>query len=221
VTDPVLAMLLRDISAHPDDDGPRLAYADRLEETGADDARAEFIRVQCQLEPLRGHGHGAGNPHGGDCPTCLRAARLGRRERDLLHDGGRWLPEAFAGRVGGLGIPSHRFLRGFVGEVELPCDAWQKHGPALVRAAPVTRVRLTDRTPNPVDGERRRYYWWHRDLPADVYRLMACDDAQPVAPRERPNWKRYPGLAAAEIAASDALLAWARAVATTAPAPVN
>jgi uncharacterized protein (TIGR02996 family) len=53
VTDPVLDMLLADIIAHPEDDGPRLAYADRLEETGVDDARAEFIRVQVELARLR------------------------------------------------------------------------------------------------------------------------------------------------------------------------
>jgi len=36
------------ILAHPDDDGPRLVYADWLEEHGEQE-RAEFIRVQCEL----------------------------------------------------------------------------------------------------------------------------------------------------------------------------
>jgi uncharacterized protein (TIGR02996 family) len=36
------------IRAHPDDDTPRLIYADWLQERG-DEARAEFIRVQCAL----------------------------------------------------------------------------------------------------------------------------------------------------------------------------
>lgn len=214
-------MLLEDIIAHPGDDGPRLAFADRLEETGADDARAEFIRVGCASP--------------GVTPGPARVA-LYRRERQLL-----WLlrpallaelPPALPDyHAWGLCLARHAdditdpftlgFARGFAGIAALPCDAWHRHGPVLVRAVPLTRVRLTDRTPNPVDGEYRRYYWWHRDLPIDVYRLMACDDAQPVAPGERPNWKRYPGLAAAESAASDALLAWARAVATTALSPLN
>src|SRR5262249_28449408 len=39
---------LRDIVAHPEDSAPRLIYADWLEENG-DAARAELIRVQCEL----------------------------------------------------------------------------------------------------------------------------------------------------------------------------
>src|SRR5262245_58838195 len=46
---------LQAIIDRPDDDAPRLIYADWLEEngrTGADRARAEFIRVQVELERL-------------------------------------------------------------------------------------------------------------------------------------------------------------------------
>jgi uncharacterized protein (TIGR02996 family) len=39
------------IRAHPADDTPRLVYADWLQENG-DDARAEFIRLQCQIVRL-------------------------------------------------------------------------------------------------------------------------------------------------------------------------
>jgi uncharacterized protein (TIGR02996 family) len=39
---------LRAIIALPDDDGPRLAYADYLDEVGAV-GRGEFVRVQCEL----------------------------------------------------------------------------------------------------------------------------------------------------------------------------
>ncbi|MFL5340268.1 MAG: TIGR02996 domain-containing protein [Gemmataceae bacterium] len=42
-------IFLQAIRANPDDDGPRLVYADWLEERGECD-RAEFIRVQCELE---------------------------------------------------------------------------------------------------------------------------------------------------------------------------
>jgi uncharacterized protein (TIGR02996 family) len=41
---------LHDILAHPDDDAPRLIYADWLDERG--DPRGEFIRVQCALARL-------------------------------------------------------------------------------------------------------------------------------------------------------------------------
>jgi uncharacterized protein (TIGR02996 family) len=40
--------LLRAIWAEPDDDAPRLVYAEWLEENGQSE-RAEFIRVQCVL----------------------------------------------------------------------------------------------------------------------------------------------------------------------------
>ena len=50
----------RAIEANPDDDTPRLVYADWLDENAASDAdraRAEFVRVQCELardpEPAR------------------------------------------------------------------------------------------------------------------------------------------------------------------------
>src|SRR5437660_1230129 len=48
------AALLAAISADPDDDTPRLVYADWLEEHGdeAGRTRAEFIRGQCQAAQL-------------------------------------------------------------------------------------------------------------------------------------------------------------------------
>ncbi len=44
---------LRAIFDAPDDDTPRLVYADFLQENGEDD-RAEFIRVQCELAAKKG-----------------------------------------------------------------------------------------------------------------------------------------------------------------------
>jgi uncharacterized protein (TIGR02996 family) len=41
-------LLLRAVIASPDEDTPRLVYADWLQENGQDE-RAEFIRVQCEL----------------------------------------------------------------------------------------------------------------------------------------------------------------------------
>ena len=40
--------LLAAITANPDEDTPRLIYADWLQENGEPD-RAEFIRLQCRL----------------------------------------------------------------------------------------------------------------------------------------------------------------------------
>lgn len=44
----MLNVLLRAILEDPNDDLPRLAYADHLEETGGDIERAEFIRIQIE-----------------------------------------------------------------------------------------------------------------------------------------------------------------------------
>src|SRR5262245_43821915 len=48
------ADLLRGVLAEPDEDAPRLVYADHLEETGdeADQARARLIRLQCRIAAL-------------------------------------------------------------------------------------------------------------------------------------------------------------------------
>jgi uncharacterized protein (TIGR02996 family) len=54
--DSTLEALQIETRLHPDDDAPRLVLADWLEENGddADRARAELIRVQCQLARTRG-----------------------------------------------------------------------------------------------------------------------------------------------------------------------
>ena len=44
--------LWRAVLAAPDDDAPRLAFADWLEDHG-DAARADFVRTQIALEPSR------------------------------------------------------------------------------------------------------------------------------------------------------------------------
>src|SRR5262245_3154375 len=62
------AAFLAAIRDDPDDDGPRLIFADWLEEQG--DPRGEFIRVQCALARLG--------------PEDERWASLKRREWELL-----------------------------------------------------------------------------------------------------------------------------------------
>ncbi len=96
--------LLRAIALHPDEDTPRLMYADCIEETGepSDRARAEFVRVQVELDKDRGricpftihhpsefkedkHRHVMIPPYikakepCGTCPVCVRLDR----EREL------------------------------------------------------------------------------------------------------------------------------------------
>jgi uncharacterized protein (TIGR02996 family) len=83
------AALLAAIRAAPDDDAPRLVYADWLDEHGQPE-RAEFIRVQCEL-------------------ARHEAPALRRQEAELLaahHD-------AFAGPLAAPGL-RFRFERGFI-----------------------------------------------------------------------------------------------------------
>ena len=115
--------LLQDILAHPDDDAPRLVYADWLDEHGDVD-RAEFIRVQIETALLKKE-------------NALRPA-LHERERDLLdrHEH-EWLRE--------LPAPLRKaaaFKRGFVGWLHCSALELLRSAERLFRVAPVRSVRL-------------------------------------------------------------------------------
>src|SRR2546423_208668 len=85
---------LADILASPDDDAPRLVYADWLDENGQPE-RAEFIRLQCELA----------NMSDGDG----RRAALAKRERQLLRQHGRAWTDGLPRRLRAL-----TFRRGFL-----------------------------------------------------------------------------------------------------------
>jgi uncharacterized protein (TIGR02996 family) len=96
---------LEAICAAPEDDTPRLVYADWLEEHGEGE-RAEFIRLQCRISALEarcGCGRcvrlrGGGQHHNGPCAVDQervtlpdgrsKQAFLRRRERELLAEDG-------------------------------------------------------------------------------------------------------------------------------------
>jgi uncharacterized protein (TIGR02996 family) len=103
---------LDDIREHPEDDAPRLVYADWLEENG-DPVRAEFIRVQCRLAALARE-----DPE--------REALVQRQGEILMANGYRWSEEAF---LGWLGHPEER------------CPLHEPHGVCGVFAR-ATRARL-------------------------------------------------------------------------------
>ncbi len=99
---------LRTIIERPDDDGPRLVYADWLEEQGECD-RAEFIRVQCELATSRNGGMPA-----------IHFSNLRLRERELQgKHWEKWVPEILA-----LGRFDAKFRRGFVEEITCSWEAW-------------------------------------------------------------------------------------------------
>jgi uncharacterized protein (TIGR02996 family) len=107
----------------PDDDGPRLIFADWLDEQG--DPRGEFIRVQVALARLSDYDRRR--------PALLRA------ERDLL---GRY-GERWAAPFDGLAT-GPVFRRGFVDEVKVTARQFLARGAALFAAWPVRRLHLLD-----------------------------------------------------------------------------
>ncbi|HEY7158160.1 MAG TPA: TIGR02996 domain-containing protein [Gemmataceae bacterium] len=96
MSDNLARSFLEDITAHPDDDAPRLIFADWLEEQGDSD-RAEFIRVQVERARLP--------------QWDARQVRLRLREQELIEQYGlkwKWeLPNIE-------GISWEEFRRGFV-----------------------------------------------------------------------------------------------------------
>ena len=98
------------IAARPDDDLPRLIFADWLDEHGDAD-RATFIRLQCSV----------------DYTGAARAAGL-----EALHRR-EWLAEL-------PGVYHAEFRRGFAEHVVLPASTFLSIGAALRRRTPVRSV---------------------------------------------------------------------------------
>ncbi len=118
------AGLLDAVRLAPDDDGPRLIYADWLDAAGRPE-RADFIRVQLALARLPGH-----DP---------RRANLGRTEADLLARFADAWAEPFRGLATG-----PVFRRGFVEEVKVTARQFLARPFELFAAGPVRRLHLLD-----------------------------------------------------------------------------
>src|SRR5262245_19144453 len=117
--------LLQAILDAPDDDAPRLVYADWLDEHG-DAARAAFIRVQVQLARLTV-----------DDPSH---ARLTQSERTLLGANRaawcEWLPDW---------VYVHEFRRGFVEWIQCQAKDFIAHADEVRVRTPLQGVRLDGR----------------------------------------------------------------------------
>jgi uncharacterized protein (TIGR02996 family) len=113
--------LLQAIADEPDDDGPRLIFADWLEERA--DPRAELIRVQCTLERLG--------------PADPRRWRLEARARAILHEH-EWM---WLGAVRGA-LKQWRFRRGLLEEVTITAGRFLQHAAALCRLGPLCELKL-------------------------------------------------------------------------------
>lgn len=126
---------LQDILARPDDDAPRLIFADWLEEQGdtASVARAEFIRVQCALA-------------GGDLPE-QRRSELNQRQHAIFEQyRHEW--EHPIRRL----VRAYQYHRGFIDEVTVWADSFLKHVDRLFRRAPIQHLTLCSRGSEPPVG---------------------------------------------------------------------
>jgi uncharacterized protein (TIGR02996 family) len=115
------------ILENPDDDAPRLVFADWLEERG--DPWGEFIRVHCALAHE-------------ESQTGQRHPELSARQAALLNEHPEWVEPLHT-----LGIslvsPSFHFRRGFIEYLDIDAHLFLYRGTEVFRAAPLLRrVRL-------------------------------------------------------------------------------
>jgi uncharacterized protein (TIGR02996 family) len=142
---PKEAYLLRAVLDAPNDDEPRLAYADMLAESSrvADQARAEFIRLQIELDRL--------SEADDRWPAMMASERellerfrtvwekpLRELLRPTFASPGRWLKSHLFGSGGLWG-----FRRGFVENVLAPASTFLVEDAAIFSHSPVRRVVLT------------------------------------------------------------------------------
>lgn len=136
------AAILSAIAAHPDEDTPRLAYADWLDDHAADlpdpqsaRIRAEFIRVQCELKKYEDAARAEQD----------RYVELYRRQDAIITNHRREL-------LGPLGtemseVEMNRdvvFDRGFVTELRLDAVRFIEHADAIAAFKPLPGVTVRD-----------------------------------------------------------------------------
>jgi len=116
-------MLLKAVTDHPDDDAPRLAYADWCDRRG--DPRGRFIRVQIELAKIGEHR---------DDPNRLP---LQWESTELLslyeHE---WMPQ------GHPYILRSKFHRGFIASIELTADDFLEHASDLYAQFPIQLIEI-------------------------------------------------------------------------------
>ena len=116
------AELIRAILESPDEDAPRLAYADACQ----DKSRADFIRVQLKRRAILGD---IGNPR------SLRYERISAELSDQY--GAEWAKD-----IAPL-VQAYSFWAGFIEEVSVSCDQFLKIAPDLFSRAPIRHLNLT------------------------------------------------------------------------------
>lgn len=201
--------LLRAILEQPEEDTPRLVYADWLDERGEHE-RAEFIRLQVELSHWQAtaciyRGKPWPNspparcclPGAKACEKCFRTEYIERRERGL------WAVSL------GWAHPFHGdllwFSRGFVSRVTCTQADFEKHIAALFSSHPITAVTLSDVRVFPVGD------FWAWRCPSHAFRDW-------WGAVELPEFHPTEGDARETISA--ACVAWGRQAAGLTPRPL-
>jgi uncharacterized protein (TIGR02996 family) len=128
--------LLRAVAATPDDDTPRLIYADCLDEIGgeANVARARFIRLQIELARET------------NTSWFARADRLSESARLASRHAVTWLnelPKWAADEVRRHPIGAEDFSRGFVEAIRVHPVTFRKQGDQLLDIAPIRKIEVS------------------------------------------------------------------------------
>lgn len=150
--------LLKTVLAFPDEDGPRLVYADWWEQHGQCE-RSEFVRLQCRIAAIEKDClcgrcvqlRGGGQHTNGPCNVDREREELpdGTSRKAFLRQRGTQLLDVAIAHWETWGWPHMTFhdrvtfRRGFVDSVELPAAAWLTHADAILACQPVREVRLT------------------------------------------------------------------------------
>src|SRR5262245_49176914 len=129
------AAFLRAVIEHPEDDGPRLVFADWLDERG--DPLGDFIRTQCEYACLPPRNQGGPDPHHSE------RVRLFLRWWGLYKDNEKAWLAAWQRR----GAERCIFRRGFVEEATMTAAAWIEHAAEIMSEAPLRVLTLSQLRP--------------------------------------------------------------------------
>lgn len=225
--------LYRAVLEAPDDDAPRLVFADFLDETG--DPLGQFIRLQMASDSVV-----TGLPE----KRLLKGWVTGRSGCNALHWLGKpgglapfanvskrtcylgWSPgspQELRPRTGDHSYIFATFRRGFVSEISCPAAAWLERAAAFCAAHPVAAVRLTTSPAyaNPrYDGSGKYDYGWcdHHNLEPNtshigpkLYALLPRENELPH--RRAQHFTFYATREEADAALSRACVAYGRQLA--------
>ena len=147
------------IVAAPDDDTPRLVFADWLDERaqGDDTARAALIRAQCQLEHL---------------PPSSKAGRaLAKQAKAVLKQHGkRWAKDLTAAP---LFVDAWAFRRGFLDAVTMSATTFARNAARLFEVAPTVRTAHFPDASNEV-GRLAACPFFARLASVDLNEMCSC-----------------------------------------------